>query len=86
MLSHMHSLQGNLKKLEAELGQYSDNDPKKFTALKEAKDVAKEAANRWLDNLYALHKWCKTQFQGREDEVDHYFKENGLTAEVDYLE
>lgn len=83
MLTNMHNLQGNLKKLGAELERYSDNDPKKSSAEEEAKEVAKEAAKRWLHNLYSLHEWCKTQFQGREDEIDVYFRENGLTDELD---
>lgn len=85
MLSHMHNIRGNLSKLEAELQKYADNDPKKFSTIKEAKDVAKDAANRWLDNLYSLHQWCRSQFQGREDDIKSFFAENGLTDDLDYL-
>ncbi len=36
-------------------------------------DVAREAANRWLDNLEALRDWAKKQFSGREADVDAFF-------------
>ncbi|CAD7696208.1 unnamed protein product [Ostreobium quekettii] len=85
MLSHMQNIQENLRKLESERQKYADNDPKRFSAIKEAREVAKEAANRWLDNLHALHNWCRSQLEGREDDVEAFFKENGLSEDLTYL-
>lgn len=38
-------------------------------------EVAREAANRWLDNIEALRDWAKKQFEGREADVDAFFEQ-----------
>jgi hypothetical protein len=33
--------------------------------------------------MWALQTWCKKQFEGAD--LDSFFKENGLTDEIDYI-
>lgn len=48
--------------------------------------AAREAANRWLDNQFALQSWCKRKFEGRGAELDAFFKDCGFDEEASYLE
>lgn len=41
---------------------------------------AKQAANRWQDNVVALQSWCKRKFEGREGEVDTFFRDQVTAA------
>jgi Leucine zipper with capping helix domain len=61
-------------------------DPERFAAMKEAAGIAKQAANRWLDNTEALHDWVRKKFPGKEDEVDKHFENAGLTEKLKYIE
>lgn len=37
------------------------------------------------DNTCALQTWCKKRFEGMESSLDSFFKENGLTDDIDYI-
>jgi hypothetical protein len=37
------------------------------------------------DNTWALQSWCKKRFEGMEGSLDSFFKENGLTDDIDYI-
>jgi hypothetical protein len=74
-----------LAKLETECASMAAVDPERFQAQKEAAVIARDSANRWLDNTYALKDWCQKSFSGREAEVGAFFTENGLTDTIDYL-
>jgi Mnd1 HTH domain/Leucine zipper with capping helix domain len=72
--------------MQSEVADLEVVDPERYKSMKEAAVVARESANRWLDNLYSLKQWCNKKFPGREGEVDKFFEENGLTENVDFLE
>lgn len=46
---------------------------------------AREAANRWQDNVFALQSWCKAKFAGREGDVDTFFKDQGFNEDAEYF-
>jgi hypothetical protein len=46
---------------------------------------AREAANRWQDNVFALQSWCKQKFAGREGDVDTFFKDQGFNEDAEYF-
>ncbi|KAI9245514.1 meiotic nuclear division protein 1 [Phascolomyces articulosus] len=46
------------KRLEHELKQYQDNDPETYRAKEKAAVIAKEAANRWTENIWNLLRYC----------------------------
>lgn len=37
------------------------------------------------DNMWALESWCKKRFQGMEETLSNFFRENGLTEDIDYI-
>ena len=45
--------------------------------------VAKDAANRWTDNIFAVKAWCKNKFFIEESELDKQFD---IDPELDYLD
>lgn len=47
--------------------------------------AAREAANRWQDNVFSLQSWCKKKFEGREGDVDSFFKDQGFNEDAEYL-
>lgn len=85
-LGVLRELQVKLAAAQGELAMYKDNDPETVEAMRNAAKVAKEAANRWLDNTYSLLSWCKKKFSGHEAELTALFEQNGLTDSIDYLE
>lgn len=85
-LALLHQLQQDLANKQQELVQYQDNDPETMEAMKSGVMAAKDGANRWLDNIWALQSWCKRQFTGREKELEEFFKEQGYDDEMDILQ
>lgn len=45
--------------------------------------AARDAANRWTDNIFAVKSWCKNKFNIEESTLDKQF---GIPAEFEYLE
>eukprot|EP00884_Botryococcus_braunii_P013236 jgi/Botrbrau1/21913/Bobra.0249s0040.2 len=85
-LAELGRLEAAVQQLTAQIGLYADNDPKRLEAMRQGADIAKDAANRWLDNTYNLQSWCKKRFEGMDAQLDEFFKQNGLTDDIDYLE
>ncbi|CAL5219489.1 g1330 [Coccomyxa viridis] len=84
-LEKMEQLQEALSKVQKEVAQYADSDPTRVEAMRVAAELAKSSANRWLDNTWALESWCKKRFQGMEETLGNFFRENGLTEDMDYI-
>ena len=84
-------LQGELSKLvkeksilETELKNYERSDPKIVQKMEDDSKVAKDAANRWTDNLYLIQQWIqqiKPGFTSKELE-----KNFPIYKELDYIE
>ncbi|KAJ4785927.1 hypothetical protein LUZ62_037173 [Rhynchospora pubera] len=73
------------KRLKDELASYADNDPAALEAMKLAIEVAHSAANRWTDNIFTLQQWCSTTFPQAKEQLEHLYKEAGITEDFDYL-
>lgn len=86
LAAEIKRLQGLVQEQAAELQAFADSDPETVAAMRAATQMAKEGANRWLDNAYALQSWCKRKFEGREAQVDAFFAENGFSETLEYLE
>ncbi|KAI9473719.1 MAG: meiotic nuclear division protein 1 [Benjaminiella poitrasii] len=56
------------KELKAELQKYKDNDPALYEAKEIAIKVAKEAVNRWTENIWEVESYCVNKF-GMERKV-----------------
>ncbi|KAI8592420.1 Meiotic nuclear division protein 1 [Geranomyces variabilis] len=46
----------------AELARFKDCDPTLIAAKEKAAVIAKEAANRWTDNIFALQSYCNRMY------------------------
>ncbi|KAK1417377.1 hypothetical protein QVD17_26504 [Tagetes erecta] len=85
-LSELKAIEEKYNDLKAELGQYADNDPATFEAMKEAVKVAHEASNRWTDNIFTLRQWCSNNFPQAKEQLEHLYNEVGITEDFDYIE
>lgn len=81
----MEEKEARVQELKATLAEYAKSDPSKLEAIAEAAELAKDSANRWLDNVYALKAWMTDRFEGRGEDVRAFFEQSGLTEDVDYL-
>ncbi|GAB4816181.1 hypothetical protein N2152v2_003227 [Parachlorella kessleri] len=86
LVRQLKQLEERVAQQKAELAKYSDNDPERYEAMREAIHVAKDSSNRWLDNIYTLETWLKRKFEGMKEEVDNLFKESGVNDKLEYLE
>ncbi|KAK6236425.1 hypothetical protein QUC31_020201 [Theobroma cacao] len=49
-------------------------------------EVAHGAANRWTDNIFTLRQWCSNNFPEAKEQLEHMYKEVGITDDFDYVE
>lgn len=82
-LSDVAKHEKELHDIQNQLDQYAENDPDKIKSMKEAAGIAKDAANRWQDNIEALHDWCKRRFDGMGEQLEGFFKENGYDENME---
>ncbi|KAL3535662.1 hypothetical protein ACH5RR_004123 [Cinchona calisaya] len=85
-LDELKAIEEKHNELKDEMGQYADNDPATFEAMKKAIEVAHAAANRWTDNIFTLQQWCSNNFPQAKEQLDHLYNEVGVTDDFDYLE
>ncbi|XP_046389925.1 meiotic nuclear division protein 1 homolog [Ischnura elegans] len=71
-----------LGELSKEKQQYHGKDPKTMKLLKEQTQIAKDATNRWIDNIFILKHWCVNRFNIEEDKLNREF---GIDSELDYI-
>jgi hypothetical protein len=84
-LARMGAAEANVAAARATLADAAAFDPAAHAALLQAAIIARDAANRWLDNAHALKAWCTKKFEGAEG-LDAFFRQAGLTDAVDYLD
>ncbi|XP_044536769.1 meiotic nuclear division protein 1 homolog [Gracilinanus agilis] len=77
------SLRQQKEKLKAELEKYRECDPEVVEEIRQANKVAKEAANRWTDNIFAIKSWAKRKFGFEESKIDKNF---GIPEDFDYID
>ncbi|GFS36217.1 Mnd1 family protein [Actinidia rufa] len=85
-LGELKAIEQKYNELKVEMGQYADNDPAAFEAMKKAIEVAHAAANRWTDNIFTLRQWCSSNFPQAKEQLEHLYNEVGITDDFDYLE
>eukprot|EP00708_Paratrimastix_pyriformis_P003348 GAFH01002122.1.p1 GENE.GAFH01002122.1~~GAFH01002122.1.p1 ORF type:complete len:421 (-),score=36.49 GAFH01002122.1:21-1208(-) len=69
--------------LQAQLQEHADNDPEVLKKMEAACPVARDAANRWTDNIFSIKKWCRDRFGVAEEEINAQFE---LPAEMEYVD
>ncbi|PAN11182.1 hypothetical protein PAHAL_2G203400 [Panicum hallii] len=85
-LEELKAVELHHKKLKEELAAYADSDPAAVEAMKDAIDVAHSAANRWTDNIFTLQQWCSTTFPQAKEQLEHMYREVGITEDFEYLQ
>ena len=85
LTEELASLERDLASIELVRSSLKSRDPRKVDAMVEATQVALDAGNRWVDNIWTLQKWVGKKMVGREAELAKFFKENGITDDMDYL-
>ncbi|KAK3018459.1 hypothetical protein RJ639_004276, partial [Escallonia herrerae] len=85
-LGELKAIEQKYNELKEEMGQFADNDPAAFEAMKQATEVAHAAANRWTDNIFTLRQWCSNNFPQAKEQLEHMYNEVGITDDFDYLE
>ncbi|XP_021912789.1 meiotic nuclear division protein 1 homolog isoform X1 [Carica papaya] len=85
-LAELRAIELKHNELKEEMGQYTENDPAAFDAMKKAIEVAHAAANRWTDNIFTLRQWCSNNFPQAKEQLEHLYNEIGITEDFDYLE
>lgn len=68
--------------LDKELALYADSDPATIEELKKETTIAKDAANRWTDNLFVLREWARDKWGTEPAAFDKGF---GIPDDLDYL-
>ncbi|KAG0243598.1 Meiotic nuclear division protein 1 [Actinomortierella wolfii] len=70
------------KELEQQLKQYSDCDPALLKAQAKYSQIAKDAANRWTENIFILQSYCVNKFNVDRQELNRNF---GIDDEMDTI-
>lgn len=68
--------------LEAKLKVHADNDPALVEKLADDVLVAKQGADRWTDNVFAMRQMCVTKFNTDAKQFDRMM---GITDSFDYV-
>lgn len=83
LAKELSSFQDQRKKLKAEVEKYRECDPQVVEEIRQANKVAKEAANRWTDNIFAIKSWAKRKYGFEETKIDKNF---GIPEDFDYVD
>ncbi|XP_025419130.1 meiotic nuclear division protein 1 homolog [Sipha flava] len=83
LLDKIKDLEEEKLKLDNELKKYQDSNPAEYERMKKSIVVAKEAGNRWTDNVFSVKSWCKRKFFIEDSIIDKQF---GIPSDLDYLE
>ncbi|XP_071986231.1 meiotic nuclear division protein 1 homolog [Engystomops pustulosus] len=79
----LSSLRQQKEGLRTELEKYKECDPDVIDEIRKANKVAKEAINRWTDNIFSVKSWAKKKFGFEESKIDKTF---GIPEEFDYID
>ncbi|CAI5487372.1 unnamed protein product [Closterium sp. Naga37s-1] len=85
-LGELAVLQAKNRKLKEELAEFAENDPELLEHKIKVTRIAKDAANRWTENIFALQQWCNDQFPQAPEKLAQLYEEVGLTDDIDYVE
>ncbi|XP_033016518.1 meiotic nuclear division protein 1 homolog [Lacerta agilis] len=83
LIKELTALRQKRDQLKAEIDKYKECDPDIVEEIRQANKVAKEAANRWTDNIFATKSWAKRKFAFEESKIDKTF---GIPEDFDYID
>ncbi|XP_041043231.1 meiotic nuclear division protein 1 homolog [Carcharodon carcharias] len=83
MLKELEGLRQERNQLKAELEKYQECDPEVIEEIRQNNKVAKDAANRWTDNVFAIKSWANKKFGFERNQIDKAF---GIPEDFDYID
>ncbi|XP_042685756.1 meiotic nuclear division protein 1 homolog isoform X1 [Centrocercus urophasianus] len=83
LVKELAALRQEKEQLRAEIEKYRECDPDVVEEMRQTSKVAKEAANRWTDNIFAIKSWAKRKFGFEESRIDKSF---GIPEDFDYID
>ncbi|ELU07005.1 hypothetical protein CAPTEDRAFT_204610 [Capitella teleta] len=83
ILMQLAKKEAELHELKSELEKYRECDPEVMQQMKEDVVVAKEAVNRWTDNVFSVKSWIKNKFSFDDSTIDKQF---GIPEDFDYID
>lgn len=82
LLEDLTKLRAQRDEMLSQLQRFRDCDPEVLESVKEQTAVAKEAVNRWTDNIFGIKSWVKNKFCIEESVLNKQF---GIPEEMDYI-
>ncbi|KAF9547386.1 Meiotic nuclear division protein 1 [Mortierella hygrophila] len=73
MLKQLQEAEALDAQYQKELKQYSDNDPGLIEAQKRYSQIAKDATNRWTENIFTFQSYCVDKFMVDRQEFNRNF-------------
>ncbi len=86
LTAKLNEVQGRVSGKKRELEKFSATDPERFETLKRLKVSTRDGANRWVDNLFVIEKWLRTQFNMEKKTIQEFFSQQGVPKELEYVE
>ncbi|XP_050525906.1 meiotic nuclear division protein 1 homolog isoform X2 [Daktulosphaira vitifoliae] len=83
LLKKLKVLQDEKSKLDMEVNKYKDLNADDFEKMLKNIDIAKEAGNRWTDNIYSVKSWCRKKFFIEDSMMNKQF---GISEDLDYID
>ncbi|KAK2541661.1 Mnd1 [Columba guinea] len=83
LIEELAALRQKKEQLKAEIEKYRECDPDVVEEMRQTNKVAKEAANRWTDNIFSIKSWAKRKFGFEESRIDKSF---GIPEDLDYID
>ncbi|XP_056418525.1 meiotic nuclear division protein 1 homolog isoform X1 [Hyla sarda] len=83
LAAELASMRQQREKLTTELEKYKECDPDVIDEIRKTNIVAKEAVNRWTDNIFSVKSWAKKKFGFEESKIDKTF---GIPEDFDYID
>ncbi|XP_032875693.1 meiotic nuclear division protein 1 homolog isoform X1 [Amblyraja radiata] len=69
--------------LKAEVEKYQECDPEVVEEIRQLNKIARDAANRWTDNVFTVKSWAKKKFGFEQKQIDKTF---GIPEDFDYID
>lgn len=82
-LQRIETLEGEVKKLDAELARFAEFDPEEIEQTKAQTVKMKQAVNRWVDNVFNVQFWIVRTFGMDKREFSAHFE---IPEDLDYVE
>lgn len=69
--------------LKVEVEKYQECDPEVVEEIRKLNKIARDAANRWTDNVFTVKSWAKKKFGFENKQIDKTF---GIPEDFDYID